>query len=53
MGKGFRILDNGGDIDYQGASGNIDFDENGDVTDTKFEIWEIQNGEYVHIEEIK
>ena len=51
--KAFNIIDKGGDINYQGASGNIDFDENGDVTDTKFEIWEIQNGEYVHIEEIK
>lgn len=51
--KAFLILDNGGDINYQGASGNIDFDENGDVTDTQFEIWEIQNGEYVHIIDIK
>ena len=51
--KAFNILDNGGEINYQGASGDIDFDENGDVTDTRFEIWKIQNGEFVHVEDIK
>ncbi len=51
--KAFNILDNGGEINYQGASGDIDFDQNGDVTDTRYEIWEIQNEEFVHVEDIK
>lgn len=51
--KAFNILDKGGDINYQGASGNIDFDNNGDVTDARYEIWKIQNGEFVHITDVK
>lgn len=31
----------GEDIDYQGASGSVDFDENGDVTFGAIEIWQV------------
>ena len=33
------LLDEGDDIDYQGASGNIDFDDNGDPTAATFEVF--------------
>jgi branched-chain amino acid transport system substrate-binding protein len=33
-----------GDIDYQGASGKIDWDEKGDVTYATYGIWEIIKG---------
>ena len=32
IGDGLIELRNGGDIDYKGASGNVDFDEGGNVT---------------------
>ncbi len=31
----------GTDIDYQGASGSVDFDENGDITFGAIEIWQV------------
>ncbi|WP_017607974.1 ABC transporter substrate-binding protein [Nocardiopsis xinjiangensis] len=33
------LLDDGQDIDYQGASGNIDLDDNGDPTAATFEVF--------------
>ncbi len=32
---------NGEDIDYQGASGSVDFDENGDITFGAIEVWRV------------
>ncbi len=37
------------DIDYDGASGKIDFDENGDVTSGTYEIWKVENEEFVTV----
>lgn len=36
-------LSAGGDVNYNGASGAIDFDENGDVTSGTYIIWEVVN----------
>jgi ABC-type branched-subunit amino acid transport system substrate-binding protein len=38
-------LANGEDIDYQGASGPIDWDENGDPTAATYELWQFENGD--------
>ena len=35
-------LENGDDIDYQGASGPIDMDENGDATAGVYDIYEFK-----------
>ena len=40
------LLDDGQDIDYQGVSGNIDLDDNGDPTAATFEIFEFGAGGY-------
>lgn len=32
------------DVDYQGASGEIDFDGNGDV-EAPFDIWDVEDGQ--------
>ena len=40
------LLDDGQDIDYQGASGNIDLDDNGDPTSATFEVFEYGPGGY-------
>ncbi|MCW2961956.1 MAG: Extracellular ligand-binding receptor [Thermoleophilia bacterium] len=38
--EGIEALQNGDDIDYDGASGPIDLDENGDPTAAEYEIWQ-------------
>lgn len=42
----FKLLDMGQPINYEGASGNVDFDNNGDVV-TPIEVWKIENGKIV------
>jgi len=46
--KAVGILAEGGDIDYVGASGSVNFDAAGDVSGT-FSHWEIQDGEIVTV----
>jgi len=35
----------GDDIDYEGASGPIDLDENGDPSSANYSTWSYKNGE--------
>ncbi len=44
--RAMKILDSGLTIDYQGASGDVNFDDNGDVI-TPIEIWCYQGGKIV------
>jgi branched-chain amino acid transport system substrate-binding protein len=44
--KAKQLIADGQDVDYQGAAGSQDFDENGDVPGT-FGIWRIQGGQIV------
>jgi branched-chain amino acid transport system substrate-binding protein len=46
-------LQNGQDIDYQGASGPIDMDDSGDATAGVYDIYEFKNGAPETIDEIK
>jgi branched-chain amino acid transport system substrate-binding protein len=46
-----KALENGDDIDYQGASGPIDMDENGDATAGVYDTYEYKNGEIAIIGE--
>ena len=46
--KAVKLLSEGTDIDYVGASGSVDFDENGDVGGT-FGHWMIKDGEIVTV----
>ena len=41
--KALRLLAEGKDINYEGASGPVDFDERGDVKGV-FELWEYRDG---------
>ena len=45
-----ELISRGQDIDYDGASGGIDFDANGDVTSGSFRVWQIQDGRFVDID---
>jgi ABC-type branched-subunit amino acid transport system substrate-binding protein len=47
-----EALQNGDDIDYQGASGAIDINEDGDATAGVYDIYEFENGEIGIIDEI-
>jgi len=47
--KAITAIQNGEDVDYTGASGNLELDDNGDVGGS-FAHWAIQNGEIVTIE---
>lgn len=40
--EGLRLLKAGKKINYEGASGNVDLDENGDVSGT-YEVWRVGN----------
>jgi ABC-type branched-subunit amino acid transport system substrate-binding protein len=47
-----EALQNGDDIDYQGASGPIDMDDNGDATSGVYDIYEFKNGAPETVDEI-
>ncbi|MBT3343062.1 MAG: ABC transporter substrate-binding protein [Gemmatimonadetes bacterium] len=43
------LIDNDLDIDYEGASGSIDFDAHGDVTSGTFRVWQVQNAAFADV----
>ena len=45
--KAFDLLTEGEEINYQGVSAPIEFDENGDTNAGAIEIWVIRNGQVV------
>jgi branched-chain amino acid transport system substrate-binding protein len=45
--QAIEALQNGDDIDYVGAAGEIDLDENGDPTKGVYDVYLIQGGEIV------
>jgi branched-chain amino acid transport system substrate-binding protein len=50
--EAIKALQNGDDIDYQGASGAIDMDENGDATAGVYDIYEFKNGVPEPVDEV-
>jgi len=44
--RALELIRSGQDINYEGAGGSQDFDENGDVIST-IEIWSIEDGAIV------
>lgn len=40
--KAMEMVKKGEDIDYQGASGNVDIDENGDVIGS-YDVWTVKD----------
>jgi len=47
IGEALRLIRNGWDINYQGASGSLDFDANGDVMGSYCEWWFADDGSIV------
>lgn len=52
-GQGISTLSQEMEIDYDGASGPLDFDSNGDVTHGVFELQQIVNGAYQTVDVIE
>ena len=50
--EAIEALQNGDDIDYEGASGPIDLDENGDPTAGVYDIFEYQDGVDTVVDEV-
>jgi neutral amino acid transport system substrate-binding protein len=50
--EAIEALSRGVDIDYNGASGNVDFDEFGNVSED-FIIWRVTNGQLTTVERVK
>lgn len=50
--KAVQLLKEGKDIDYEGASGPVDFDQNGDVPGT-FVMWAFKDGKIESVKMIK
>jgi len=46
--KGFDLLKAGKKINYEGAAGSVDFDQNGDVV-TPIEVWKYSKGDIVTV----
>lgn len=46
-----KALQNGEDIDYQGASGPVDMDENGDATAGVYDVYEYKNGKIGNVDQ--
>jgi ABC-type branched-subunit amino acid transport system substrate-binding protein len=44
--RAFELLDQGKEINYEGASGSVDFDQNGDVA-APIEVWKYSGGKIV------
>ena len=47
--EGAKVLREGGEVDYRGASGPIDFDENGNIVKSNFRIAEVKDGKIVPV----
>ena len=54
LSEGLKALAGGGDIDYQGAAGTLDWDEHGDITRGYIGIWEFaEDGSITDVELIE
>lgn len=45
--RALDLIRQGKDIDYQGATGSVEFDENGDVAVGAIEVWKIEGEKFV------
>ena len=50
--RALRLISEGVDVNYQGASGPVDLDGNGDVRAGSIEVWRIEDGEIVTVRQV-
>ena len=53
LADGLEMAENGDEIQYQGASSTVEFDENGDPVISTFEVFEFNEDGYEVIDEIE
>ena len=53
MSDAITALENGDDIDFQGVTGSLDMDDNGDPTVATYEVYEYDNGTQKIVEQIE
>jgi ABC-type branched-subunit amino acid transport system substrate-binding protein len=51
--QAIKALEEGEDIDYEGASGPVDWDENGDLSRYIYDISKFQNGKLVKVDTVE
>lgn len=47
--KAFKLIEEGKKIDYEGVSGSVNFDKNGDITGGSYGVWKIDNDKIVDV----
>ncbi|MFH1287995.1 MAG: ABC transporter substrate-binding protein [bacterium] len=47
--KALQLIEEGKDINYEGVSGSVNFNKNGDITGGSYGIWKIENGKIVDV----
>ena len=52
LGEALEAVRNGQDVDYNGASGNLDFDDRGDVI-ANYIVWKVEGAEFKTVERIR
>ena len=50
--RALELIAAGVDINYEGAAGSVDLDENGDVISGHIEIWKIEGGQIVSVRQV-
>ena len=50
--RALRLIAKGVDVNYEGASGPVDLDANGDVTAGTIEVWRIEDGRIVPVRQV-
>ncbi|BAS26064.1 ABC transporter substrate-binding protein [Limnochorda pilosa] len=51
--KAKELIARGVDVDYQGASGPVEFDENGDVVNATYGVWKFEGGRIVQVRTVE
>ena len=50
--RAMELIAQGQDINYEGAAGSVEMDENGDVVSGHIEVWKIEGGEIVSVRQV-
>ena len=50
--EAMKLISEGRDVNYEGAAGSVDLDENGDVISGHIEVWKIEGGEIVSVRQV-
>lgn len=52
LASAFEMLADGDDVDYQGVTGPVDWDDNGDITAADYDVWSFADGAVTTLDSI-